>query len=220
MKICALIPVYNQVSTIRSVVEKVRTFVDVIVVIDDGSTDRSAEEAKASGAQVVAHNTNKGKGAALKKGFDYACTHNFDAALTLDSDGQHDPCDAEALIAARHTADIIVGSRMQHHRTMPFLIYLTNRLLSYLIFLYTKTPIRDSQSGFRLIHTKVLRSISLTANHYETETELLIKACRAGYTACEVPIATIYFRRLPRRTLFRDFFLLVKLFCSSHLYRS
>ena len=91
MKICALIPAFNVASTIQEVILRTQKVIPAVVVIDDGSQDKTAYHARQSGAHVLTHTTNQGKGAALKDGFQYALDHHYEAVVILDSDGQHAP---------------------------------------------------------------------------------------------------------------------------------
>ncbi|MBU1863498.1 MAG: glycosyltransferase family 2 protein [Candidatus Omnitrophica bacterium] len=218
MNTCALIPVFNQESTIKNVVIKTRQYIPIVVVIDDGSYDNTADEAIAGGAIILRNELNQGKGAALKKGFGYACDNNYDAVITLDGDGQHDPEDIAHLLSRIDKADIIIGSRIENSHNMPRLTLIANIILSRIISLLSQQSAHDSQSGFRLIKTSVLKHIRLITNRYEMETELLIKAHRNGFTSIEVPIKTIYYKRLPRSTIVEDTCYMIKLFCSPHLY--
>ncbi len=194
MEICILIPGYNEEKTIGQVVSKARKVISDVIVIDDGSTDNTYQIAKDAGAIVIRHEVNKGKGAALKTGFRYALEHNYQAVITMDSDGQHDVDDIPNFLNALHEkkADIVIGSRMKNISTMPAIRKFTNKLTSYVSSLLMHQKVDDSQSGFRLINSDVLRSITLETDRYDTESEILIKASRAGFRIKSVPIKTIY----------------------------
>ncbi len=167
-----------------------------VVVINDGSTDGTSAAAEAAGAHVLQHEVNLGKGAALKTGFEYAIAKGYDAVVTMDGDGQHDPSAIPDFLDAldKCDADIIVGTRMHAVGEMPRLRIWTNRTTSRIVSLITGQNIPDSQSGYRLIRVRVLRDIvkSFVTTRYDTESELLIRAARRGYTTAAVAITSIY----------------------------
>lgn len=194
MRICAIIPGYNESKTIGEVVSRVRKVIPDVVVIDDGSTDNTAEIAREAGAIVLQHERNKGKGAALKTGFRYALENNYDAVITMDSDGQHDSNDIPNFIRAinKHKSGIIIGSRMNDLSNMPMIRRFTNKATSIANSIIAGQKIVDSQSGFRLITCDVLRAVTLESDRYELESEILIKASKYGFQIRTVPIKTIY----------------------------
>ncbi len=194
MDICILIPGYNEEKMIGQVVSKARKVISDVIVVDDGSIDNTYQIAKSAGAIVIRHEVNKGKGAALKTGFQYALEHNYQAVITMDSDGQHDVDDIPNFLNALNVrkADIIIGSRMKNISTMPAIRKVTNKLTSYISSLLMHQKVDDSQSGFRLITSDVLRSVKLESDRYDMESEILIKASRAGFRIISVPIKTIY----------------------------
>ena len=167
-----------------------------VVVVNDGSTDGTSAAAEAAGAHVLEHEVNLGKGAALKTGFEYAIAKGYDAVVTMDGDGQHDPSAIPDFLDAleKCDADIIVGTRMHAVGEMPKLRIWTNRTTSRIVSLITGQDIPDSQSGYRLIRVRVLRDIvkSFVTTRYDTESELLIRAARRGYTTAAVAITSIY----------------------------
>ncbi len=169
MDICILIPGYNEEKMIGHVVSKARKVISDIIVVDDGSVDNTYQIAKSAGAIVIRHEVNKGKGAALKTGFQYALEHNYQAVITMDSDGQHDADDIPNFLNALNVrkADIIIGSRMKNISTMPAIRKVTNKLTSYISSLLMHQKVDDSQSGFRLITSDVLRSVKLESDRYD-----------------------------------------------------
>jgi len=194
MKICVVIPTYNEARTIEALVREVRFFCPDIVVVDDGSTDDTARLAKQAGAVVLANARNVGKGASLLKGIQYCLAGQFDAALFMDGDGQHRPEDIGAFLAAavQSQAGIIVGNRMQNNKHMPLVRCLTNQVMSGVISTVCWQHIPDSQCGFRLVRRNVLESIQLRTVKFEIESEFLIKAARKGFLILSVPIQTVY----------------------------
>lgn len=193
MRVCALIPAYNVEAFIATVVEQTRAFLPRVYVVDDGSTDQTAKKARASGAEVLRHPTNRGKGHALRTGFQRALEEGFHAVVTLDADGQHDPHDIPSLLecAARTEAPIVVGARVERE-TMPLHRRLNNGLVSSVGRWLCGQPVLDFQCGFRFLSAEVLRAVTLETGGYETESELLIQAGRLGFRIENVPIRTIY----------------------------
>jgi glycosyltransferase involved in cell wall biosynthesis len=138
-----------------------------------------------------------GKGAALRVGFRHAVEAGFDWVLTMDSDGQHDPLEIPRFFAAARDGAtsvpaVIVGSRRGDLAAMPWLRRATNVFMSWLISRCARQRIPDSQNGFRLISTRLLREVPLTTSNFETESELLVGAARRGFLIGSVPVSTIY----------------------------
>jgi glycosyltransferase involved in cell wall biosynthesis len=191
-----LIPAYNASLTISELIERTSKFVGKsdIVVIDDGSQDQTFTIAQRDGVVVFKHQINKGKGEALKTGFKLAIEKNYNAVLTIDADLQHDPSSISDFLkkANENFSGIIIGTREFHLKKMPFARWLTNNLTSMILSILSGQRIRDSQSGYRLISTQVLKRIKLKARKYELESEILVKAGRWGFKIDSVPIRTIY----------------------------
>jgi glycosyltransferase involved in cell wall biosynthesis len=167
-----------------------------VVVVNDGSTDGTSAAAATAGAHVLEHEVNLGKGAALKTGFEYAVEKGYDAVVTMDGDGQHEPSAIPDFLDAldKSDADVIIGSRMHAVGEMPKLRIWTNRTTSRVVSLLAGQEISDSQSGYRLIKVRVLRDVvkSFVTTRYDAESELLIRAARRGYKIAAVSIRSIY----------------------------
>lgn len=193
MRTCVLIPSFNAEKSLGSLLEKIAQYVNKkdTVVIDDGSRDNTSTIALEKGVTLLRHSVNRGKGEALKTGFQYALNSDYQAVITIDADGQHDPELLPHLLKVRDY-DIVIGSRMRHRKNMPFMRVLSNKITSLLISIITGQKIEDSQSGYRIIKAQVLRNITLITSHYETESELLIKAIRKGYSVGFCDINTVY----------------------------
>jgi glycosyltransferase involved in cell wall biosynthesis len=192
-----LIPAFNAAHTLGRLLDDLQPLVavDNIVVVDDGSTDQTSVTAKHAGAVVLSHAVNKGKGAALRTGFQYILSSTkYDSIITMDADLQHDPKDVPKFLTAWQLgkSDLIVGYRKRLGSGMPVHRILSNAITSALVSARTGVRIRDSQSGFRMIGRDVLSSIEVQSDGYEAETEFLIKAARKGFRISGVPIATIY----------------------------
>ncbi|MFH1093908.1 MAG: glycosyltransferase family 2 protein [Candidatus Omnitrophota bacterium] len=194
MKVCVLVPAYNEESTIAHIVQEIRNNGFDPIVIDDGSTDSTALKAKESQALVLSHPRNLGKGQALRTGFKYVRGGDYDAVVIMDADGQHLASEISKFIsyAKESKAGIIIGNRMQAPIGMPLVRKLTNHLTSYIISKVTSVNIPDSQCGFRLIKTEVLKKLNLSTMKYETESEILIEAAKNNFIIESIPVKTIY----------------------------
>jgi glycosyltransferase involved in cell wall biosynthesis len=138
------------------------------VVIDDGSNDNSGEIAREAGALVIRNARKSGKGATLRKGFDYALTEGYGAAVTMDGDGQHAAGDISAFLecARANRPCLIVGNRMAAPQGMPLVRYLTNRFMSALISLGCRQSVPDTQCGYRYIDAEILKELPLQCDGF------------------------------------------------------
>lgn len=196
MKTCVLIPSYNAGKSLGDLLQKIAQYVDKkdTIVIDDGSKDNTSAIALKMGVTLLHHRVNRGKGEALKTGFQYALKSSYQAVITIDADGQHDPQQLPRLLQAYDDFgyDIVIGSRMKSRHNMPLMRVLSNKITSVLISIITGVRVEDSQCGYRIVRPQVLREIKLDTSHYETESELLLKAIRRGYKVGFCPINAIY----------------------------
>ena len=205
MKICAVIPAFNNETTISKVVEKTQREIDHVVVVDDGSTDETAGFAEDAGAHVIRVSKNRGKGNALRISFRYALANNFDAIITLDSDLQHDPSEIPKFI--RHHAinrpKIVIGARLHGRGKMPRVRYANNIIGTYTFSWLIGQPVEDSQCGFRLYDREVMENIQILNDGFEAEADILLRAGKRGYRIGFVPIETIYFPNRQHRSYYR-----------------
>ena len=193
-EIAVLIPAYNAAHSLRGVIEGIKDFGLSVLVVDDGSTDTTAEIATDTGVHVLRHRINRGKGATLRTGFRFLLQKGYRGILTIDADGQHDPAYIPHFIRAYEEGrgDIIIGSRAGEFDAMSWLRRFWNRLGVKAVSKLIGTPITDTQSGYRLIKAEVLWGLPLQATGYEGELELLIKACKRGHSVVDIPITTRY----------------------------
>ena len=190
----ALIPAYNEAARVGDVVARTRPHVNEVVVIDDGSDDDTAAVAEKAGARVLRHERNRGKGGAIATALDDFERSKAEFAIFLDADGQHDPAEIGKFVEAaeRENADVVVGSRMEDVRHMPRARLWTNRFTSWVTGKLAGQKIADSQCGYRLLRRAVLKDFKFSTARFETETEMLIQAGRAGRKITNVRIRTIY----------------------------
>lgn len=194
-KICAIIPSYNAEKTIETLIQRVGRFIQPrdIIVVDDGSSDRTFEIALNLGAVALKLERNSGKGKALKTGFEFAKKAGYDAVLTLDADFQHNPDEIPKFIKKFDEGfDIVIGNRMKNLKPMPIERIFSNKITSFLISIRTGKKILDSQCGFRLISMRVIQNVDARADGFAFESEFLIKALLAGFKVGFVDIETIY----------------------------
>jgi len=192
--LCCLIPAFNEEKRIADVVRGVREHIPDIIVVDDGSRDATASHAERSGAVVIRHDANKGKGMALRTGFSHALSRDYAAVLTLDGDGQHATDEIAKFVSAFETdsGDIIIGARLWDRSAIPRYRYIPNQIGIYCISKAAGCRIDDTQSGFRLYRREVLEKITLATTGFETETEVLIRAGKAGFRIHSLPVSAIY----------------------------
>jgi glycosyltransferase involved in cell wall biosynthesis len=191
--IVALIPGFNEAPRIGAVIEAASAHLPVIVV-DDGSTDGTAEVARAAGATVIEQRPNQGKGAALRAGFGRAVDDDAEAILTLDADGQHDPAEIPAFLGAWGTEprpDLVIGRR--NFRAMPPMRRLSNVLGGRAFSWAVGRDIPDNQSGYRLLSRR-LAEATLASDEpgFAFEVEQITTCIRMGGMIDWVPIRTIY----------------------------
>jgi len=200
INLAILIPVYNEEKNISQVIKKCASYRLDIIVVDDGSTDRTAKVVKKLKQSnkypliFLQHPKNKGKGAALKTGLQYVMEKGYQGVITIDGDAQHDPQEIKKFLKmiAREKPDLIIGSRFQNHQGMPFIRLATNYITSWIISGLAGKKVEDVQSGFRYISHKVIKNIELRTRNFDTEPELILKACWLNYQVKNIPISTIY----------------------------
>ncbi len=189
-KVVAIIPALNAERTLGKVVEDTLRHLPDVVVVDDGSSDRTGDVARSAGALVLRHEVNRGKGAALKTGFAWALENGCDAVITLDADGQHLPAEIPKFLRDWRVggADLIVGGRAHLFQQMVRRRRNANRFSAWCISKTSGVPVPDSQSGFRLYATKLLRSIDLHTDGFDMESEVIVRAGRRGFRIASIPI--------------------------------
>jgi glycosyltransferase involved in cell wall biosynthesis len=199
-KIALLIPAYNEERHIKKVIQNCQPYHLDIIVVDDGSLDKTAQVVKSlqktdKNLIFFQHQRNKGKGAALDTGFKYALFKKYQGVITLDADDQHDPQEIKDFLnmVNEEKPDLIIGSRFKNTQGMPFVRLGTNYVTSWIISKLAGQRIEDVQSGFRYISSKIIKNIELKTKNFETEPELILKAAWLGYKIKNIPISTIYY---------------------------
>jgi glycosyltransferase involved in cell wall biosynthesis len=195
MEIAALIPAFREERYIADVVRRTKLAVGFVLVVDDGSGDATGGMACEAGAEVLLHDTNLGKGAAIKSGLRHLARRGCDYVIILDGDGQHLPEEIGAFVAAAKRDDAVhlwLGNRMSDTRSMPLVRRLTNQFMSWLLSRVCRQRIPDSQCGFRLVHRSLIPLLDCESSAFDYESEMLIQISRAGERIGAVPISTVY----------------------------
>ena len=188
-----------------AVVRGLRRYVSSVVVVDDGSTDATADEATRAGAEVLRLPANSGKGSALRAGLGAILEGDPTHVAFVDADGQHDPEDLPRLLeAARAGEDFVIGSRMDGRDGIPAVRFRTNEIGSRILTRMTGHEVEDGQSGYRVIAAPLLRRLRLSSRGYLIETEMLLKAARHVRRFANVPVRAIYDSARSHYRPFRD----------------
>ena len=190
----AVIPCLNEEKKIPEVVCAVRKCLPTIVVVDDGSQDRTGSKAREAGAEVFRNERSLGKGAALQRGWRHLHERGFKWALSLDGDGQHSAEDIPKFFecAERTSALLVLGNRMPEAEKMPFVRRFVNRWMSRRLSKLTGRDLPDSQCGFRLMNLDAWSELPITATHFQIESEVVVAFVTAGHSVEFVPIRVIY----------------------------
>jgi glycosyltransferase involved in cell wall biosynthesis len=194
VKTCAaVIPCLNERAGVAALVAALRQQLPRVMVVDDGSVDDTAARAGVAGATVLRHERNFGKGAALRTGLSQARRQGFDWAVTLDGDGQHAPDDLPVFLqrAEQTGARLIIGDRMHQARAIPWLRRQVNRWMSRQLSRRAGRHLPDTQCGFRLVHLETWATLSLSTEHFEIESEMLMAFLAARHPVEFVPIRVI-----------------------------
>ena len=201
----AVIPAYNEGATVGDLIRRVRAQLPEVIVVDDGSHDTTAAQARRLDVRLVRHAENAGKGASLVDGLRAAREAGFDAAVTLDADGQHRARDIPRLLHFAGPDTLVLGSRVQDAARMPWLRRGANRIAGLFISWAAGRRIGDTQCGLRVYPTDLLDQIPLPVRRrgFVFESEVLIAAARRGWRIVEVPVPSVYPDRAARHSYYR-----------------
>ena len=222
----AIIPAYQDEKHIGDIVRRTRERLDHVLVVDDGSSDQTAQRAREAGAEVIAHDENRGKGEAIKTGLAYwlgaantspPTAGGLDREVTwvslLDSDGQHLPEEIDRFLAAAGATQptFLIGNRMNNLTGMPFIRRVVNRYMSRQISRLCGQEIPDTQCGFRMLNRQLVPELLGGGDRFDYDTEVLIIASRKGYRIESVPITTVYTDQVSKIRPLRDAIRFLKL---------
>jgi glycosyltransferase involved in cell wall biosynthesis len=207
-KICVLIPTFNNARTLAGILTQVSALTNNIIVVNDGSTDDTLAVLKEfPRLHVISYGPNKGKGFALRRGFEEALLVGYDHAITIDSDGQHDPADIRKFTDyfQDHRTAIIIGSRNMDQPDIPGKSTFGNKFSNFWFWVETGIRRNDTQSGFRLYPIRLLSDLAFYTNKFEFEIEVLVRAAWHGIEIVEVPVKVYYPPKEKRISHFRPF---------------
>ena len=203
--IAVVMPAHNEASVIGGVISHIPQAIDGMpvtsIVVDDGSTDRTAVEARSSGAVVIRHLTNLGAGAATITGLRAALEAGADVIVTMDADGQHDPQEIAALVRClvEGQFDVVIGSRILSPEGMPLSRFAANLLLNAVTFVVYGKVVSDSQSGFKAVSRPALQKMKLRASGYEICSEFIGEIHRNDFCYKSLPVKAVYTRYSQRK---------------------
>lgn len=202
MKISVVIPAYNEVKRIGNVLEDLRVMKLPVIVIDDGSKDKTSEVARNYPVTLVRHKINLGKGAALKTGCLLAFSRGAEGVIMMDSDGQHKVSDLDFFKRAleEDNMDIVFGSR-NLSLGVPFVRFMGNKFASVLLSVFFGVYVSDAICGFRALSKKAFYKIDWQMSGYGVETEMVVKTAVHKLRHCEVPVETVYYDKFKGVTI-------------------
>ena len=206
LSVCVLIPTYNNSSSLATVINDVLQYTDQVIVVNDGCTDNTAEVLQNfPGLQIVTQSRNRGKGLALRTGFDYAFKKGYKYAISIDSDGQHFASDLYKFLDKLEDAPnaIIIGARNMDQDTVPGKSSFGNRFSNFWFKIETGIVLPDTQSGYRLYPLQPLHNIYFFTRRFEFEIEVLVRAAWKGLDIVSVPVSVYYAPKEIRVSHFR-----------------
>ncbi len=209
LKICVIIPTYNNDKTLANVIDRVRVYTDNIIVVNDGATDNTSKILKdyLPSLHVVTHTENKGKGRALQNGFTRALELGYEYAITIDSDGQHFPEDLPQLVSrlSKEPNSLIIGARNMSQEGVPGGSSFGNRFSNFWFWVETGIRLPDTQSGYRVYPVKQLSKLKFYSPKFEYEIEVPVRAAWNGIPVISEPVQVKYEQEGERVTHFRPF---------------
>ncbi len=191
-KVAITIPAFQAGPSVGDVVRRSLAILPDVLVIDDGSSDDTADQARAAGAEVISHDVNRGKGDALELAFETFFSRGFDAVVTVDADGQHLPEEIHKLLEAAGTgadeADLVLGTRDHLFTEMSRLRRNSNRLSSLAISLVAGKSLGDIQTGFRRYSRRLFETVGFPEARFEAESAVVVRAARHDLKIRSIPV--------------------------------
>ncbi|MDD5570071.1 MAG: glycosyltransferase family 2 protein, partial [Bacteroidales bacterium] len=206
LKCCVIIPTYNNCHSLENVIKGILKYTGRIIIINDGSTDNTlAVLSKFNNLEIISYKKNAGKGFALKKGFDKAVEKGFKYAITIDSDGQHNPDEIPLFLneIEKEPGSFLIGVRNLNQNNMSQKSGFANKLSNFCFYFFTDIKLEDTQSGFRLYPLEVVKNLNLLTNKYEFELEILVRSAWKNAKIISIPINAYYPPKEERVTHFR-----------------
>lgn len=182
------IPAYQAEPSVADVVRRCRALSPHVLVVDDGSTDATSQQARDAGAEVVRLPENRGKGVALRTAFRQLFGAGHRAVITVDADGQHLPEEIPRLLEVEQDGDLVLGTRSHLFGQMSKLRQMSNRLSSRAISILAGRPLGDIQTGFRLYSRRLYDAVGFPESRFEAESAVVVRAARSGFTIVSVPV--------------------------------
>ncbi|MDB9961024.1 DUF2062 domain-containing protein [Oceanihabitans sp.] len=228
LQVCVLIPTYNNERTLKRVIDGVLQYTNNIIIINDGATDSTAQILEGYSQLVqIAVPQNKGKGNALRLGFNKAIRLDYHYAITIDSDGQHFPEDIKVFIEALEDAEnknlLLIGARNMDQEGVPGKSSFGNKFSNFWFWFETGIKLTDTQSGFRLYPLKAIENLKFYTNKFEFEIEVIVKAAWNDVSVQNIPIQVLYdenervshfrpFQDFTRISILNTWFVLITIF--------
>lgn len=203
---CAIVPAFDAAETVGAVVDDLCASIGVpVIVVDDGSKDRTAEIARAHGAELVRHGHNQGKGAAIRSGLADAARRGFDMAVTVDADGQHPGGSARTVLeASDDPRALVLGVRDLTRDGAPDWNRFGNGVSNAFLSLFARRHLRDTQCGLRRYPVAETLALGSRAQGFAYEAEVVLRAIAARLPVVEVPVGVVYSLDGVRRSHFRN----------------
>jgi glycosyltransferase involved in cell wall biosynthesis len=192
-KIFAVIPAYNEEENITSTIKEVKKYVDKVIIVDDGSTDKtSLNSKKVKSIILLKHLVNMGKGLTMKTGIEFAINNGAKKIVVIDADGQHDPAEIPKLLnGLNKNVDFVLGIRQMPKNT-PIIFKCGNWGLNKIFRILFGAKIDDTQNGFRVFNSEIYNKIKWSSAGYFVETEMIINAIKNKVKFSEIPVKTYY----------------------------
>jgi len=200
-RVFAVIPAYNEEKRIYEVVKNTKKYVDNVIVVDDGSSDKTKEIAKKAKAIVLRHLVNLGKGASLKTGCDFAIENKADIIIVIDADNQHNPKEIPNFLESIKKHDVVLAYR-RRNKNMPQTMQFGNWFINKTIKFLYGIKIKDSQCGYRAFTSKAYKKLRWKASDYSMESEMITNIGKNKLSYAEIPVETIYSDKYKGTTIF------------------